>query len=139
MQSIYPPGIDNLGNTCYMNATLQCFRAVPELRSALRAYDFYLVVSHHPNCSPSSYTGMPSMNDLSASVTASLRDLYSQMEGTNKAAQPLVFLTVSSRHCYLSFNNLKPHRFCEGHFPNLHNKLRMEDLCNKTRKSVGHN
>ncbi|GFO19413.1 ubiquitin carboxyl-terminal hydrolase 14 [Plakobranchus ocellatus] len=31
-----PAGLTNLGNTCYMNATVQCLRAVPELRDALK-------------------------------------------------------------------------------------------------------
>ena len=33
-----PTGLENFGNTCYMNATLQCFKVVPELRDALQRY-----------------------------------------------------------------------------------------------------
>ena len=32
-------GIENFGNMCYMNATLQCLRRVPELTRALNSYN----------------------------------------------------------------------------------------------------
>jgi ubiquitin carboxyl-terminal hydrolase 14 len=35
--AIIPAGLVNLGNTCYMNATVECFRYMPEVREALTA------------------------------------------------------------------------------------------------------
>lgn len=31
-----PAGLFNLGNTCYLNATIQCLLSVPELRNCLK-------------------------------------------------------------------------------------------------------
>ena len=32
-------GLENAGNTCYMNSSIQCLYRVPEVREALKLYD----------------------------------------------------------------------------------------------------
>ncbi|KAI9320771.1 hypothetical protein BX666DRAFT_2150088 [Dichotomocladium elegans] len=69
-----PAGLENLGNTCYMNATLQCLRVMPELQTDLNKYD-----------------GTLRSVDSRANLTASLRDLFKQLNKTGDGFPPLVF------------------------------------------------
>uniref|UniRef100_A0A3Q2ZJU7 Ubiquitin carboxyl-terminal hydrolase n=1 Tax=Hippocampus comes TaxID=109280 RepID=A0A3Q2ZJU7_HIPCM len=73
-----PCGLTNLGNTCYMNATVQCLRSVPELKTALRKYTGALR-SSGPNAS-------------SQYITAALRDLYETMDKTSSSLPPIILL-----------------------------------------------
>ncbi|KAL3735947.1 hypothetical protein ACJRO7_024979 [Eucalyptus globulus] len=70
-------GLINLGNTCYMNSTIQCLHSVPELKSALLQY-------------PQSER----RNDLdhpSHMLTVATRDLFNELDKTAKAVAPMQF------------------------------------------------
>jgi len=74
-----PAGLTNLGNTCYMNASVQVLRAIPGLRDSL--------------------ANLPagSAPDLQGQVLAQLRDLYRSMDGSEDGITPTTFLGALRR------------------------------------------
>ncbi|RZC92311.1 hypothetical protein C5167_026944 [Papaver somniferum] len=67
----------NLGKTCFLNATLQCLKAVSELRLELTKYE-----------------GNPDDSDESNLVTMTARDLFSELDGSKTPVSPKKFLRL---------------------------------------------
>ncbi|KAJ8756232.1 hypothetical protein K2173_024779 [Erythroxylum novogranatense] len=69
-------GLFNLGNTCYMNSTIQCLHSVPELKSTLLKY-------------PSDRRN--DLDQTSHMLTAATRELFNELDKSVKPVAPMQF------------------------------------------------
>ncbi|KAL4458951.1 hypothetical protein ABPG75_013816 [Micractinium tetrahymenae] len=83
--SKYGAGLQNLGNTCYMNSTVQCLYAVPELRSSLTNYNL-----------------AAGMADGSHTLTVATRNLFQSLTRSAQPVPPMEFI-LSLRRAYPQF------------------------------------
>lgn len=79
-----PSGLTNLGNTCYLNATVQCLKTVPQLRDALKNFSGGLAST--------SGSGVGALVPAQ-SITAALRDLYDGMD-KGSSLRPIVLVQM---------------------------------------------
>jgi len=89
-----PPGFSNLGNTCYMNASLQCLSALPELKQSL--IKFNAVQS----------------DDLETNITIGVKDLFRLISTSRQPIQPIEFLALF-RSAFPQFAEMKNGKYAQ--------------------------
>ncbi|RYG59484.1 hypothetical protein EON64_20165, partial [archaeon] len=95
---LLPAGLENLGNTCYLNSTLQCLRRIPQLREVLQ---------QRTNPSP---------------LSNALLGVLGELDRSGKAIVPYSFI-AALRASYPQFAEMQHGRYAQQDAEELYNAI----------------